>query len=373
MDIKKRIIYFSLFSIAVISIAVVAWLVQEERIKLSADGNEYRIYIMKPAYNCNTDGDKSDVYLKWKVCGPRTGGTGCRYEERDYEITIKCEEKKENVISTQDYEKTFHQNKDETCSYKIRVIGLKEYEESVEDDESEVLKCITSSDQEIDNSINQEAVSTNEYTCSEKCQLLGSSNYVCRNYAVVPSVQKCTSNEIIAGTTSDCQLEDQLVGSGVACCCLTNFTFTVDSERSENNLILSWSSVPNASFYRIFTCNSEFIAETQSTSYTLNNIGNGTYCYIVFAYDENGNEIMNTARTNFNVTDDNSENIGADDVPPIDLNQFDLDQYEDINALSQIGDLISTGSNIWVNLILALILTGGVGYFVFKDKIYGVK
>ena len=38
-------------------------------------------------------------------------------------------------------------------------------------------------------------------------------------------------------------------------------------------------------------------------------------------------------------------------------------------TLSSISKLVSTGSNIWVNLFIALVLTAGIGYFlVIKQK-----
>ncbi len=59
-----------------------------------------------------------------------------------------------------------------------------------------------------------------EKNCKEKCISLGYVSGICRSWPIYPDVEKCKSDEVNIGQTSDCRVERGILGIGKGCCCI---------------------------------------------------------------------------------------------------------------------------------------------------------
>lgn len=141
----------------------------------------------------------------------------------------------------------------------------------------------------------------------------------------------------------------------------------------KTNIDLTWNPLEGAYAYDIYSCDGAYIGTTQDTNYRVSGLLCGhTYCFQVYAraYEEDCEG--SSCRPIYSLPSDQKS---------FTLEQCELvvNQAENVNnnanandnsALQNIGNLVSTGSSIWANVLIALGLIIGVGYFLFHKEIW---
>lgn len=114
-----------------------------------------------------------------------------------------------------------------------------------------------------------------------------------------------------------------------------------------NTIVLRWDEVDGAVGYSIYTCDGNLVATTINNYYYFYDLAYETeYCFYVVAHDGYGNSSQRSDSVRITTAS----------------NSTDTDQ------ISSVTTLVSTGGNLWINILVALILTGGIGYFLLKDR-----
>ena len=124
------------------------------------------------------------------------------------------------------------------------------------------------------------------------------------------------------------------------------------AQSNGNGIInLSWDAVEGATGYDIYDCNGNYIVSTNQTSYGFTGLPCSTdFCYYVVAHDGAGNKSQPSNQVNVR-----TEECGGS------------------SASSTTASLISTGGALWFNILLSLLLTGALGYFLFRRDIWEKK
>ncbi len=151
-----------------------------------------------------------------------------------------------------------------------------------------------------------------------------------------------------------------------------NIVTDISTKKPENtqieydgqNVTISWNKVDDASGYDIYNCSGTYITSTDQTSYTLDQTSdiqssedcNVTACYYVIAHDSAGVESK--------ASDQMETMVSACTTPVIDNSNSDT-------PITKVTKLVSTGASLWFNILLALLLIGGIGYFMFRKEING--
>ncbi len=108
---------------------------------------------------------------------------------------------------------------------------------------------------------------------------------------------------------------------------------------------LSWDAVEGATGYDIYNCNGDYIHSTDSTSANFSGLSCGqTLCYYVVAHN------------------DSSQSQPSDKI--------NVDTESCATVSNTVTSLVSTGASLWFNILLALVITGCVGYIIFRREIH---
>ena len=110
----------------------------------------------------------------------------------------------------------------------------------------------------------------------------------------------------------------------------------------------------------------KIITTANTTSYSFNNLlSNTDYNYYIKAHDQTGNY------------SDKSDNITAKtiacttSVPPYPIENISIkNNSTKTYSTSNIDDLVSTGSSLWFNILIAILLSAGLGYLLFRNEIW---
>lgn len=162
--------------------------------------------------------------------------------------------------------------------------------------------------------------------CETKCQAIGSTLSACR--ALDYEGSPCRSNEIAVGQGYDCYILPPTSQVAKSCCCVnpnptTSPTISPTPTATSTNNISS-TPTPNPS-------------STSTTTPTSNSALSSTPSPIsTFTYASNSSAAGSSA-----------------------------DQ-----SIAKISSLVSTGSSIWFNILIAILLTAGIGYFMFRKNIW---
>ena len=150
----------------------------------------------------------------------------------------------------------------------------------------------------------------------------------------------------VSVTTAACSSGDSSISSKTP----SNFT----AESGDGYVQLNWSAVDGATGYDIYNCSGALITTTSDISYKFTGLDcGGTYCYYVKAHDASGNESQSSAQASATTSDCSATESG-----------------DTSSTISSISSLVSTGGSLWINIIIALAVTGCVGYFMFRKEIY---
>lgn len=158
-----------------------------------------------------------------------------------------------------------------------------------------------------------------------------------------------SASDIVSVTTPTCGIID----SGITDKTPAGLVATA----SQSNIQLNWEAVTGASGYDIYNCNNQFITSTSDTSYTFTGLPcNTDYCYYVKAHDASGKE--SKASSQVTTTTSACSNTG---------------QTTSTSSTATVAQLVSTGSSLWINILIAIILTAAIGYFIFRDELFSRK
>jgi len=116
---------------------------------------------------------------------------------------------------------------------------------------------------------------------------------------------------------------------------------------------LSWDAVEGATGYSIYTCAGKLITSTSELSYELTDLFCGTeHCFIVVAHNNTYTSLP---------SDEVSGTTDACDVPTPTPAPYNF---------KGLTNLVATGSNLWINILIALLMILGVGYFMFRKDLF---
>jgi hypothetical protein len=118
----------------------------------------------------------------------------------------------------------------------------------------------------------------------------------------------------------------------------------------EGVINLCWDAVDGATGYDIYDCDGNYITSTSYTSYSFTGLPCSTeFCYYVIAHDGAGNKSK-----------------------PSDQVTVSTEACEEPVTVEAVTSLISTGTSLWFNILIAIFLIIGIGYFMFRNEIHGV-
>ncbi len=117
---------------------------------------------------------------------------------------------------------------------------------------------------------------------------------------------------------------------------------------------LTWDAVDGAVGYDIFDCTGKYITSTSDTGYVFTGLNcDVEICYYVIAHNAAGEKSMK-----------------SDEVK---VSTESCSITTSIKDGSSLGTLVSTGSALWFNILLAILLTGGFAYLIFRKDIWEKK